>query len=126
MPDAPGALLLLLTLRSVDASDNHLDIGAGDPAVRILFTPDCGCDACDSGSDGLLEEIDENVLSIVSGDLVHVVLPDGTTVVGRSDGWSATGGKPGRIADHAAVKSAIDDVRAGRWNGAALHGRPRW
>ncbi|MFN3340438.1 MAG: DUF6226 family protein [Dietzia sp.] len=35
-----------------------------------LETPGCGCDACDSGSSALLEELDQWVLSVVDGSLV--------------------------------------------------------
>ena len=35
--------------------------------MRIGNYPDCGCDACDFGSDDLLEEIDDSVLDVVSG-----------------------------------------------------------
>lgn len=43
------------------------EIAVGDPARVVLGTPHCGCDACDSGADGLLEEIDRWILSIVDG-----------------------------------------------------------
>ena len=35
-----------------------LTLGVGDPAVCIGWLPDCGCDACDSGSPNELEQLD--------------------------------------------------------------------
>ena len=123
-PKVEGAIPLLFGLRAVDAPDNNLTIGAGSPAEVIAALPDCGCDACDSGSAYLLTEIDEHVLAVVSGVLVHLRL-GATTVIAAENGWSASGAG-GRIADRSTIESAVEQVRAGRWTGAALHGRAWW
>ena len=43
-------------------------IGVGDPTVVVEVLPDCGCDACDSGSQDALDELDEYVLGVVTGE----------------------------------------------------------
>jgi hypothetical protein len=68
-----------------------LHIGVARPDVIVEEQPDCGCDACDSGSTDLLRAIDEAVAHIVGG--AFVVL--------RGSGWSAQwhpggGGAQGR------------------------------
>jgi len=51
----------------VGAVDAGVSLGVGDPAVLVLAAPDCGCDACDSGSQDALDELDEYMLSVVTG-----------------------------------------------------------
>ncbi|MCY3863114.1 MAG: DUF6226 family protein [bacterium] len=48
----------------VGAVDAGVSLGVGDPAVLVLAAPDCGCDACDSGSQ---DALDEYMLSVVTG-----------------------------------------------------------
>lgn len=62
-----------LTFWTVDAAEDtaaSVSIGAGDPAVFLEQMPDCGCDACDSGSEDMFRVIDETVLSVVGGSLI--------------------------------------------------------
>lgn len=40
------------------------------PKVCVAMLPDCGCDACDSGSDDLLSSIDEVIGHVVAGPFV--------------------------------------------------------
>ena len=44
-----------------------LTLGAGSPAVAVEFFPDCGCDACDSGSHDMLDVVDRYFHAIVTG-----------------------------------------------------------
>lgn len=125
-PYRAGTLPLLLVLRSVLTDDDALLIGTGEPAALLSRAPECGCDACDDGSAGLLEVIDEQVLDVVTGSLVHAVLRDGTTVIGGEDSWSASGSRRDRIADRTTIETAIARVRAGTWTGPALHGASWW
>lgn len=68
LPTAPGALPLVLARSEIaGVADAGLTIGLGDPAVPVTWIPDCGCDACDSGSDDLLLELDELFLGVVRG-----------------------------------------------------------
>ncbi|WP_420865007.1 DUF6226 family protein [Brachybacterium paraconglomeratum] len=52
-------------------------VGAGDPPLPVETIPDCGCDACDSGSRNLLELLDQVILSIVDGSYEALISPDG-------------------------------------------------
>ncbi|MFE5046925.1 DUF6226 family protein [Streptomyces sp. NPDC056637] len=67
-----------------------LVVGAGEPAVRLEQLPDCGCDACDSGSADLLETLDEVVAAVVTGTFVHVDAGEGREIVCTGDSWSAS------------------------------------
>jgi hypothetical protein len=75
--------------------------------VLVERIPDCGCDACDSGSDDLLSVIDERVGDVVSGAFVHVTVGE-SVIQGRRDGWSASG-----FIDKHAIEPALRDARAG-------------
>ena len=61
----PGTLPLLLMER-----DWSLQIGVSRPDVVVDLQPDCGCDACDSGSGDLLEAVDDAVGTVVQGPFV--------------------------------------------------------
>jgi hypothetical protein len=56
-----------------------LDIAVARPEVVVSSEPDCGCDACDSGSENLLASIDAAILQVV----------DGPFVVLRGNTWQA-------------------------------------
>lgn len=64
-PHRAGALPLVLGQIGSEA----VVVAAGSPAVELALLPDCGCDACDSGSAALLQEVDEAVLPVVDGSL---------------------------------------------------------
>jgi len=79
-----GTLPLLLLERDVpmltgEASMAVLHISVGRPEVALQMLPDCGCDACDWGSDDLLGAIDETIGHVVGGPLVVL----------RGKGWHA-------------------------------------
>lgn len=90
-PRRPGAQPLVLVRTAPDDAAGSTDlarddavvpdvvVGLGEPAVAVL-EPDCLCDACDSGSRDLLEELDQAILSIV----------DGSSEVVRSSAGSST------------------------------------
>lgn len=123
-PRAAGAEPLLLCLnRATAAEHDYLLLGAGAPAVEVDLIPDCGCDACDSGSTNLLEAIDRQVLNAVSGDLVHITLRGGT-ICGQRNGWTARLSKRPRRSN-AEIEALLDDARAGRSRHAVVHG-PAW
>lgn len=42
-------------------------LGVGDPAEVVAVIPDCACDACDSGSQVVLDKLDEYILGVVTG-----------------------------------------------------------
>lgn len=48
--------------------DGGVVIGVGEPTLVVEVIPDCGCDACDSGSQDILDLLDEYVLGVVTGE----------------------------------------------------------
>jgi len=101
----PGTLPLLLlerdaTLSGLEGSLAVLHISVVQPKVALEMLPDCGCDACDSGSADLLHAVDETIGYVVGGPLVAL----------RGNGWHAqwhpeggSSGGTGRVPDHAQV-----------------------
>jgi Family of unknown function (DUF6226) len=91
VPRVDGALpLVVARSRIADVTDAGVTLGAGDPAVCVTFIPDCGCDACDSGSQDVLDELDRGVLDVVLGGFRRLSRDDIVITVGRV-GWSASG-----------------------------------
>lgn len=83
----PGTLAVVVALLD---DETFVRVGVGEPVEVLDLQPDCGCDACDTGSADLLEAVDAAFLLALSGG-VHVVRA-GDRVVRRSlDGWSGTG-----------------------------------
>jgi hypothetical protein len=75
IPQQPGALPLLLLERDVRTQPDEgslavLDIAVTSPDIVVETLPDCGCDACDSGSGALLEAIDALIDSVIGGPFV--------------------------------------------------------
>lgn len=85
-PTAVGGLpLVIARSRLGDCDDAGLTLGAGSPAVAIDFFPDCGCDACDSGSQDLLDAVDRYFHAIVTGQYRRLSKGDQViTVIGDS------------------------------------------
>ncbi len=95
VPRRPGTLPLLLLERDVptqsgDATLAVLHIGVVRPDVVVEMQPDCGCDACDSGSSDLLEAIDATIRQVVGGPFV-VLRGNGWRAQWHPDGGSASG-----------------------------------
>lgn len=92
VPHAAGALTLVLgRSRLGDVDDAGLVIGVGDPADAVTILPTCGCDACDSGSDDLLNELDATIVAVVTGRYRHLRQGDRRiTVLGDSSQGSGT------------------------------------
>lgn len=92
VPLAAGALpVVVARSRLGDVGDAGVLLGVGDPAVCVTWFPDCGCDACDSGSKDELDHLDRHLVGIVSGRFRR--MSDGSreiTVIGEDD-WSASG-----------------------------------
>lgn len=60
VPRAAGGLTLVLAYSGFDCEAvNAVTIAISDPAVAVGLSPDCGCDACDSGSQNELDHLDE-------------------------------------------------------------------
>ena len=90
-PTRAGALPLRVSRSPVDrVVDAGVTVAVGDPARVLESVPDCGCDACDSGSANDLAVLDGLVAVALTGGVVRVA--HGEYVVTRTvDGWSASG-----------------------------------
>ena len=91
VPTTPGALCLVFARLSVeDAPDAGVVVGVGNPAELLVMVPDCGCDACDSGSADALEELDEHIINVVGG--TYRRLSRGSkSVTATQNGWHTMG-----------------------------------
>ena len=74
-PDTLPLLLLESDVRDVPERPGGevlpvLAIAVGQPDVVVDRWPDCGCDACDDGSEPLLEDIDGTIAQVVGGPFV--------------------------------------------------------
>ncbi|MCY3632071.1 MAG: DUF6226 family protein [bacterium] len=68
VPQAPGALPLVVAWKRFEEIGwPAVVLGVGDPAEVVAVIPDCACDACDSGSQVVLDELDEYILGVVTG-----------------------------------------------------------
>ncbi|WFE29988.1 DUF6226 family protein [Solwaraspora sp. WMMD791] len=119
-PARSGTLPLLLLERdapldrALDRAEGslpvlHVDVERPGTAVGML--PDCGCDACDHGSDDLLEAIDRWVGQVVAGPLVLL----------RGAGWYARwhpdggeSGGAGRGPDHSRLMDLCRRLAGGQ------------
>ena len=91
VPHVAGGLpLVVARSRLGPVDDAGVTLGVGDPAVVIGWIPDCGCDACDSGSQDVLDELDEVIVGVVSGAFRRVVSGDRVITVIGTDRWNAS------------------------------------
>ncbi len=67
-----GVPLVVCRSQIEDVPDAGVTLGVGDPAVQIVFIPDCGCDACDSGSQDVIDLLDSYIRPVVSGEFRHL------------------------------------------------------
>jgi hypothetical protein len=92
VPRADGALPLIVARSRIgDVEDAGVTLGIGDPAVCIGWIPDCGCDACDSGSQDVLDHLDQQILGVVTGAIRRLSSGDRTITVVRGEGRSTSG-----------------------------------
>lgn len=92
-PERPDGLILVLANTVVAGEPFGLDIGVTQRDRAIAFVdmvPDCGCDACDSGSEDLLATLDGWVLTVARGGVVHA-RSDRSRVTRTIDGWQGSG-----------------------------------
>jgi hypothetical protein len=80
-PDTLPLLLLERDVRwpGVEGPLAVLHIGVVEPGIALEVLPDCGCDACDLGSDDLLQAIDQTIGNVLGGPFVAL----------RGNGWQA-------------------------------------
>ena len=73
VPVRAGSLPIVVARSRIKGVDDAgVTIGAGNPAVQIETIPDCGCDACDSGSRDVLDQVDRSIGAVVTGQFRHL------------------------------------------------------
>ena len=90
--DRPGALPLLVLER-----DDPMPVVAfalGEPQVVLEEQPDCGCDACDSGSEGLLRVVDQLFVEVLTSPVVVLQDAEGRWDARWSHHTAQAGGHP--------------------------------
>lgn len=92
VPGNVGALPLLVCRTDLgDVPGSGIVLGVGDPAELLGWFPDCGCDACDSGSDADLEHLDSYVRSVVTGEFRRLRRGKQSITVVEPLGWMTQG-----------------------------------
>ena len=95
--------------------ETFVQVGVGDPAEVLELQPDCGCDACDTGSADLLDTVDDAFVLALGGGVL--VVREGDRVVRRTlEGWSSSG-----VSD---AERWLDDAAAGRRTDGVVAGEP--
>lgn len=74
-----------------DVHDAGVTFGVGDPAVCVAWLPNCGCDACDSGSQNELDKVDRILVGVVSGAFRRLTSGGREITQFDGNGWSASG-----------------------------------
>lgn len=115
-PVAPGAIPFVIGHSRLGGLDDvGVVLAVGAPADVVQWFPDCGCDACDAGSQNELEHLDEHIVSIVTGTFRRLSSGRRTVTVLDDDRWSASniGGGSARESSRL-VKAALADPSG--WN----------
>ena len=100
---------------SQSADEAFVQVGVGEPAEVLERQPDCGCDACDTGSAALLDTVDDAFVLARGGGVL--VVREGDRVVRRTlEGWSSSG-----VSD---AERWLDDAAAGRRTDGVVAGEP--
>lgn len=117
LPRASGALPLVVSRsRLGDLGDAGVTLGAGDPAVCVAWFPECGCDACDSGSRDVVDELDAHMLGIVSGGFRRLAAGGSEITVIGDGGWSASNLSPRHDVERIlAGATGWDEVAGASW-----------
>lgn len=100
---------------SQSADGAFVQVGVGQPAHVLDCQPDCGCDACDTGSADLLETVDSAFILALDGG-VYVVRAGDRVVRRTLEGWSSSG-----VSD---AERWLDDAAAGRRTDRVVAGEP--
>jgi hypothetical protein len=115
-PTRQDGLTLILGSTLVGGEPFGLDVAItrrGMPTAFVDTVPDCGCDACDSGSADLLATLDGWFLTVARGGVVHA-RSERARVTRTMDGWQGAG--EGELAWLDASSPVPDGVV--RWVGA--------
>jgi hypothetical protein len=137
VPHLVGGLPLIVARSQLGAVDDAgVTVGVGDPAVVITWIPDCGCDACDSGSQDVLDELDEAIVGVVSGAFRRLASGDRVITVSGDASLEMARRRPGlprsarEVAESRRFDGMAGDLRASwiagadRSDGPAIMGHP--
>ncbi|WP_205470877.1 DUF6226 family protein [Nocardioides sp. SYSU D00038] len=125
-PTAAHALPVRLRWSDLDGvEDAVVEIAVGEPPVVVLQLPECGCDACDDGSEQLLRDLDDLLDEVVSGRFAHVTTGTGGRIWSTgSAGWSAVGDLPEDDEGWPDGDLLLDRARVGTSEHVVVHGAP--
>jgi hypothetical protein len=105
LPRAAGALPLVVARSKIaDVDDAGVTLGVGKPAVVVAWIPQCGCDACDSGSQSELDELDDYMVAIVTGRFRRLSAGNQVITVIAEGRWSTSG-----LQHHRDVDKILED-----------------
>ena len=97
--------------------DAFVLVGVGEPTQVLDRQPDCGCDACDTGSADLLSTVDDAFLLALGGGVY--VVREGDRVVTRA----LTAGAPRACSSRGRSSGGWTDAAAGRRTDRRRRGR---
>jgi hypothetical protein len=95
------------------AADVVVTFLAGEQLL-VEIVPDCGCDACDSGSRDLLTVVDDRILQFLQGGPVHATSPWGTKTW-NLEGWQGSDDVDRLEAAMAAGDPRVEVLRGEAW-----------
>jgi hypothetical protein len=91
VPVAVGARPLVFARSGFgDVDDAGVTLGVGDPAVCVVWFPECGCDACDSGAQDEIDHLDSYVRAVLTGAFRRLAKGDQVITVLGDHGWRAS------------------------------------
>lgn len=109
VPAAERAIpLVVARTRLGDVGDAGVTLGVDRPVTIVDRFPDCGCDACDSGSHDELTRIDDAIGAVITGRFRRLTRGPHSITVGLGAGLSYGGSGP-RHLTRAEVETAIAD-----------------
>jgi hypothetical protein len=118
VPYAAGARPLVVARSRIDGTDDAgVTLGVGHPAVCVARIPSCGCDACDSGAQPEIDQLDAVILPVVLGAFRRLSKGSGVITVFGDGSWSATGVRARDVPAILAEPSGWDELSGTSWLG---------
>lgn len=109
------AVVVLFATTLVDGTPFGLDVAIAADRSRPVFlepVPDCGCDACDTGSADLLATPDGWMLAVAQGGVVHARSGESYATRTLDGRQTAGGGRKSWLDESSAVPDGVE-----RWVG---------
>ena len=120
VPRATGALPLVVARSRIgDTDDAGITLGLGAPADCVMWFPHCGCDACDTGADTELDQLDRYMINIVTGRFRRLSQGEQQITVLDSVSWSGSASSHQRTLEVLADPSGWDELSGTSWLGEA-------